>query len=471
MAGSSAARYPQELAVPMLNEYSDRSRHHLTHCADTLFTSHFRLPFGDTSGAMHCILPHGSGVAQRVFERTLYTAVQDRQFEGAMSILYATSLADVKPGPDWLHDVAMVDYDYLSKSGAGWFQDIDTLTEMVKPEERHKVLLALHAWYDYVGRYCYNFRTKALDKEWTAFPSARDPAVQALGREDRVHPTNWPGASVEQLQPVPMTLAEVHRRVQYAKKRGFRVGLYYADGLSACDGVRETYDPAKILRRGGWLGPDTKGNTYAQNPLHPEVYEFYTGYARALLAEYGKEVDALIWDETFYVSPGELGTDAVPGFADSAMLRLVKDVTAIVADYDPRLAFMASDCSGPNPRFQASYALQAHGTYQDSHCDPEAWPYGLFPNYRNVLWSCNWNPVSKFHYSEYGAETFDTPVAISKGAFGDDIGVSDMTPEMRNRVRDLFNRRKDRRMQITWIEEDSGVPKYRGKPLKYRYSL
>jgi hypothetical protein len=62
-------------------------------------------------------------------------------------------------------------------------------------------------------------------------------------------------------------------------------------------------------------------------------------------------------------------------------------------------------------------------------------------------------------------------VAISNGAFGDDVGISEMSPEMRKKVLDLFARRKEHRMQITWIEEKAGVPTYRGKPLKYRCSL
>ena len=67
----------------------------------------------------------------------------------------------------------------------------------------------------------------------------------------------------------------MHRRIHYAKDKGFRVGIYYADGTNASDGVKEIYDPSKVLHWGGWEGPDTKGKTYAQNPLHPEVREFF----------------------------------------------------------------------------------------------------------------------------------------------------------------------------------------------------
>ncbi|MBV8709782.1 MAG: hypothetical protein JO028_21540, partial [Acidobacteriaceae bacterium] len=109
-------------------------------------------------------------------------------------------------------------------------------------------------------------------------------------------------------------------------------------------------------------------------------------------------------------------------------------------------------------------------TYQDSHCRPEAWPYGLFPNYRNTLWSCNWAPVTSFELTKYGVETFDTPVAISNGSFGDDIGISEMSPEQVARIMGLFASRKDRRMQINWIEEKEQM-KYKGASLSDAYNI
>jgi len=80
-----------------------------------------------------------------------------------------------------------------------------------------------------------------------------------------------------------MSIAETHRRIRFAKNRGFRVVLYFADAL------KDIYDPAKVLRWGGWEGPDTMGKVYAKNPIHPEVRRFYTGYIQALLGEYGNE--------------------------------------------------------------------------------------------------------------------------------------------------------------------------------------
>jgi hypothetical protein len=375
--------------------------------------------------------------------------------------------------------VAMVDFDYFSKNGEGWFRDIDALTKLIAPEDRAKVFLALHGWYGYVGRYAFDWRKGEFFKEWTAFPNALDPRVQSLpdrpntGTGSSAAGLIWPKASVKSMRPVPMSLAEMHRRIRYAKEKGFRVGIYYADGTNACDGLKDVFDPSKVLRWGGWEGPDTTGRTYAQNPLHPEVREFYLKYARALLDEYGKEVDGFIWDETFVVGPHDLGPAAAPGYASRGMMTLVKEVAAAVASFSPELAFFASDDIGALYQYDqaAPYCLVAHGTYQDSWCTPEGWSYGLFPNYRNVLWSCNWAPVVRFEYSRYAVETFDVPVPISNGAFGDDTGIADMTAQQQRKVMDLFNRRKLRRMEISWIEDEPWRPEYEGREVAFKWSL
>ena len=76
--------------------------------------------------------------------------------------------------------------------------------------------------------------------------------------------------------------------------------------------------------------PDTKGRAYAQNPLHPEVREFYLRYIQALLEEFGKEVDGFIWDETCSVR-NDNAPLAIPGYPSRAMMTLVKEVAAKVA--------------------------------------------------------------------------------------------------------------------------------------------
>ncbi len=463
---------PQLLAIPMVDEYADQTDLRLTHCTDPYFSSYFYLPQGEKVGQFNCVYLGQVGLEKE--ERVVYTGVHRGQENAAMQVFYETSLETVEVGPDWQHDVAMVDYDYLSKNGQGWFRDIDALTKLIAPVDRGKVFLALHGWYDLVGQYAFDWRKGVFFKEWTAFPSALEPRVQGLadGPKDRTGYV-WKKRPVRAMRPVPMSLADMHRRIHYAKDKGFRVGIYYADGTNSCEGAKMTYDPSKVLHWGGWEGPDTKGRVYAQNPLHPEVREFYLRYIQALVDEYGREVDGFIWDETFVISYDALGPEAAPGYASRAMMTLMRDVAATVAKFSPQLAFFASDCIGLRLQFDqaAPYALVTHGTYQDTACSPVAWSYGLFPNYRNVLWSCNWAPVTRFEYSRYAVETFTVPVPISNGAFGDDIGIGDMTAEEQEKIMGLFNKRKNERMEIGWIKEQAWNPEYLGKNVRFKWDL
>jgi len=470
-AGGYEGGRPQMLSIPMLDEYADQTDLHLTHCADPYFTSHITFPYQGKIGQLHCFYPGNVGVKEE--ERTVYTGLHRGDASTAMKVFYATVLPDVAQGPDWLHSVSMIDYDYLSKNGRGWYADIDKLTEVIQPPDRGKVFLALHAWYDLVGRYTYDHRTHSLDKTWTALPSARDKEVQALGDGPELwNDWYWHKRALVDLQPVPMSIAEVHRRIRYAKDRGFRVGMYYSDGLSSCDRGKPLADPGTVLHWGGWHGPDTNGKTYQQSPLHPGVRDFFKGYLQALIGEYGREVDGFIMDETFFVDPGDLGTAAYPGYADRAMMTLVKELAAIVAGASPQLAFFASDVIGVRTWInKAPYALMAHATYQDSGSRPEAWSYGLFPNFRNTLWSCNWAPVTNFRYTKYAVETFDTPVTISNGCAGDDMGISEVPPQTLQAMLELFEKRKSRRMDIGWIEENQGVATYQGREIIYKGSL
>jgi hypothetical protein len=471
--GYDAMGKPQLLAIPMVDESADQTDLHLTFCTDPLFTSYVYLPARDKIGQLNCVYPGNVGLRGSE-ERTISTALHRGTEKKAMEVFYAAVLPDVKPGPNWLHDIAMVDYDYFSENGRGWFADINELTRLISPADRHKVFLALHGWYGYIGRYAFNPRTRSFERQWVALPNALDPRVQALGDA----PSNgtgyqWKRPAVKAMRPVPMSIADMHHRIRYAKQRGFQVGIYYADGTNACEGLKDIFDPQKVLHWGGWVGPDTKGRTYAQNPLHPGVRTFYLDYIQALLEEYGKEVDGFIWDETYVVGSKELGPVPYSGYASRAMMTLVKQVAAKVADFSPRLAFLASDDIGAWYRYDQSapYCLGAHGTYQDSWCSPVAWPYGLFPNYRNVLWSCNWAPVTRFVYTRYGAETYGVAVAISNGAFGDDIGISEMTSNWQERIMALFNERKRRRMEIEWVDEGMWNPTYDGKRVEFKWNL
>ena len=430
------------LAVPMVSFVSREFACRVTVTADPYYSALF------SPGAVEWTYPGAVGLENGRETRLVSLVLHNGTPADAVDAFYRIALPDVPPGPAWLHDIAMVDYDYLSDGGRGWFADIDALSAALPKEDRPKVLLCLHGWYDFVGRYTFDRLTKTLDPSWTAFSNY--PNVK------KDFPSNV---------PVAMTREDLHRRLAYARSRGFRVGLYFADGMNAGDGLPDIFAPQRVLRWGGWQGPDTKGKTYVQNPLCPEVRGFFLDYAKALLEEYGKDLDALVWDETFHVGEGSLGSDAVPGYADRAMMRLTRDITAEVRAFSRRagreLAFMASDCIGVfNWVTKPPYALVSDGTYQDTHCAPEAWSFGVFPNFRNVLWSCNWEPVTHWDYTEFGAREYQTPVAISNG-WGDYCGFAAMSPEMKKKVLDLFSWRKK---FPTRFEIGDDLPAFKGSP-------
>ena len=46
-----------------------------------------------------------------------------------------------------------------------------------------------------------------------------------------------------------------------------------------------------------------------------------------------------------------------------------------------------------------------------------------------------------------------------------------MTAEQQKKVMDLFNKRKQERMEISWIDEEPWAPKYQGKEVKFKWNL
>jgi hypothetical protein len=438
------------LALPMVSVPLDADRkrtRRLMIAADPYFSVLF------TSTALAWTYPAAVGLENGCEKRTLVMSSHDGSADESLDCFFRILLPDVSPGPAWLHDIAMVDYDYMSDGGRGWFHDIDALAASLPKADRRKVLFCLHGWYDFLGRYCFDVKTGKFDQQWTVFSNYE--AAQKVGwgtiGGDRV-PVGFANC-----KPLKMSLKEVHERLQYALSRGFRVGMYFADGMNAGDGLPD-YDPACVLEWGGWQGADVKGKSYVQNPLHPKVRAFYLAYAKAQLAEFGPDLDMINWDETFHVPVGKWGTKAAPGYADRAVMRLAHDITRLFEDYNRthgrQIAFLTSDCLGAvyGVQDKAPYALMAHGTYQDSWCQPHAWSYGIFPNYRNVLWSVCWWPITKWNWIEFGVRNYQAAVSLSNG-WGDDIGFFEMTPAQQSRALELFNWRKTQRTHLKWFAQ------------------
>ncbi|MCC6124615.1 MAG: hypothetical protein IT426_06620 [Pirellulales bacterium] len=344
-------------------------------------------------------------------------------FGKSVDSFFRLMLPDVPPGPKWLHEIAMVYYDYLSENGQGWEKDVNELARLLKPDERRRVALCFHGWYESLGGYGYDDSTGKMKTSWTA-----------MGRTRKV----------------PMTQEEMKRRLGVAKQLGFRVMLYFGDGViqdskspsPGCYYPDWNYEDANGKRITGWEGPDTWGTTYVRNPSNPEVVAWYGRYLKALLAAYGSELDGFVWDETHYIKRGQIAQKPEPVYCDQGMMDLLAGLRRQVKAADPEKVFLASDCVGPDePGWgNVNYAMVADGTFQDSWCKPDRWSFGLFPNWRNTFWSCIWAAESHFSWMRWGVENFGTPVAISNG-FGDDRGPSEWNPKYRKAVLELFHKR------------------------------
>ncbi|MBP1647195.1 MAG: hypothetical protein H6Q30_640 [Bacteroidetes bacterium] len=409
-AGKSE-KYPLDLALPLV--ICTKEKKHTAVLTDPFFSSLY------DKGAIRWTYPKEVGFEDPIEKRMVLEIGGVSNLDDAMEMYYQTILKDVPPGPDWLKDIAMVSYDYMSDKGKGWYNDIDTLAGLIPQADRDKVALCLHGWYDVVGRYCYNEKTGKLDQTWT-----------------------------NRIRGMELSLTDLHRRIRYAKDKGFMVLMYFADGVLSSKGL-PGFDTDDVLAEGGWNGPDVVGGPYHQNIILPRVADFYKKYARALFTEFAPEVSGFVWDETFYIQIGALGTPKQRGYLDRANMRLIKEIAAILHSVAPDRAFFTSDCIGEKPSTGdvPPYALLADGCYQDSWNEPTYWSYGIFPNYRNVIWSCNWRPLANFRYTVFGVYAYNTPVVFTNG-WEEDRGFSEMSPEERSDFIRLFNYRKQHRTKM-----------------------
>jgi hypothetical protein len=139
-------------------------------------------------------------------------------------------------------------------------------------------------------------------------------------------------------------------------------------------------------------------------------------------------------------------------------MRLIKEIAAILHSIAPERAFFTSDCIGEKPSTGdvPPYALLADGCYQDSWNEPSYWSFGIFPNYRNVIWSCNWRPLANFRYTAFGVYAYNTPVVFTNG-WEEDRGFSEMTLDERADFINLFNYRKQSRTKLKGL---ASLPPY-----------
>ena len=356
----------------------------------------------------------GKVVPVRREERTVALEFHRTGADGTCRAFYRT-IPEIEPGAPWTQGIHLVYYDYLSQKGEGWFKDLKALADRIPPQHRGRVALCLHGWYDYFQQYAFDHKTGKLLNEWTAFPGTHK---------------------------VPMSLAEMHRRVKFAKDLGFRVLLYFSDGTNSDSGAPAFCKEYVLKDKNGktfpgWKGPDSLGQPLMMDPSVPGLRDWYRDYLKALLNEYGKEVDGFVWDETFYIRTNFISYPAdQPSYADRAMMSLVSELTRITQDYrkyNPDLVFLASDLG------LTSYALVANGTYQDSAMNEKSWGPSMFANYRNCLWSCNWFPLRHAKENQVAAEKYGLPQGVSNG-WEDNCGPSRMPPELLDAVLKQFTK-------------------------------
>jgi hypothetical protein len=360
-------------------------------------------------------------------------AAAGEPFGKSMDAFFRLMLPDVPPGPAWLHQIAMVGYDYLSDGGQGWQRDVERLAGWLTPAERSRVALCFHGWYDGIGSYAFDETTGRMKDRWVAMPKTRK---------------------------VAFAKNQVRELLGRTRALGFRVLWYFGDGVCQDRGgpcYRAEWnllDEKGQSPRATWSGPDTFDRNFIRNPAHPAVARWYQSYLAALLADYGPVVDGFVWDETYYIRRGDVGRSPEPAYCDRAMLDLVGALRKQVKACDRRKVFLASDDIGVFGMDDAiGYAMVADGNYQDSWCVPEAWSYALFPNWRNTSWSCNWWPQTHFARTRWGVENFAAPVAISNG-WEDDRGPSEWTAEERDRLLGLFRKRMAMSDRVRFLRDD-----------------
>ena len=117
LSGKNGLDAPRRLALPAVSESGGRSKLRATYCTDAQFSS----TFGDSIGWVY----GGDVPAPEKDRRTIFTILYEGDEDAALRYFFKAAVSSVRQGPDWLHEIAAVDYDYLSKGGRGWFRDID----------------------------------------------------------------------------------------------------------------------------------------------------------------------------------------------------------------------------------------------------------------------------------------------------------------------------------------------------------
>ena len=441
--------YPgYELAIPVLDEYLNSSSSNnpppsirLTYISDFYYFTGFNIGYTSNQAgfvfAYNCSNPAIAcfNTTAHPFEsRQFYTVIDttnDPTIDARATKFAATASAHIPPAPSWTSSIALTNYDYftpprpLPGSEVGYDADIDALAAAIPLANRSSVLICIHGWYGALGWYTLvNINGTELMQNWTVFPSGAG-YFNAL--------TKLP------LGPINVTKDIIHQRILHAKNAGFRVVIYFADGLNTCDGV-PFYDQQQKLswyHSYEWIGPDSLGKMYILNPLAEQTHLQYSNYLQGLLIEYGSEIDGFVWDETFelpFNAQGEL--NGTRGYAARGMMELIEGLTKQVHNYpscEGRCVFLVAGCM-----FEMPHMLVSDGTYEDTSLNANAAPYGVVPNYFKALYECGWRASDSTTYpAQETYVDYNIPVGLGNG-WGTDVGFSNFTTDQKNFFMNLF---------------------------------
>jgi hypothetical protein len=374
--------------------------------------------------AYNCSDPNLGCYSDRPAEaRSFWTVIAtdgDAGLPALMAKFQGTATSHIPFPPAWTREIALTNYDYFTpvQGPNGWDADVDALSALLPAANRSSVLFCVHGYYGTIGWYALASMngSSALVDEWTIFPNGaayENPVTQTP------------------VGPINGSKALVHARIQKAKAAGFRVLMYFADGLNTCTGspLYPEQDILTTYHGYEWVGPDSTGTMKLLNPLAPSTVAFYRNYLQGLLDEYGAEIDGFVWDETFELdtsSPGVAG--AFPGYAARAWMELVESLVAQTHAHPNcagRCVFVVAPC-----QYEMPTQLVADGTYEDTGLDPRAASYGVLPNWGKVLWECGWASVSRGYVDGNATEgvfaAFNIPAGIGNG-WGDFRGFANMT--------------------------------------------
>lgn len=421
------------ISIPMMVLETDQGLY-LLGCDPEFSVTFLSIPRDGLSAEIKLIWEYRAEAGIHQDESRIIFLKKVNSLTSALDEWFLYALPDVPKGPEWIHEIALQNFDYFSKNGEGWYRDIDAFKKISKQEDRQKAVFTLHGWYDVIGRYCYDEKKKKLDDQWTIFPQIHHPLMIERSSRGKIEPhiigVPFPHGfrSMQDYRPVEMDWKGIRHRLEYAKNQGLRTCLYIFTGMESVGNRKTAVDSgiALDLHDSVWAGPDLVSDTFVRNPLHPDNIEFFTSVLKALLEKVGDLVDMLMFDEMYYVGYGSMGPKACPGYADRGLMRLTKKLTQIAHDYRPDMALMCNDIIGLADNRAFPYSLFCDGAYHDTSMFYLSWYRNRFTQWRNTVWSCNWFPITNIEWTKHAVLTHGVPVAISNGCFGDDVGLGEL---------------------------------------------